>query len=172
MAKQAMLGEQLQVFFGSGDTMNVIAAATSCAINVNADTIDVSSKDSGRYGSSIAGKISWDITSDALFFITESGDTRYSYNKLMDSLISGEALDVSWATVSNFDTANAASDNNADEDGNVFHSGRKQTSAKDLYSGKAVVTSLQLTADNGSLSTYSVTFAGKGKITKTTASGE
>ena len=87
----------------------------------------------------------------------------------MDSLISGEALDVSWASVSNFAEANAASDQNSDEDGNVFTATRQQTSAKDLYSGKAVVTSLQLTADNGALSTYSVTLAGKGKITKTTA---
>lgn len=167
MAK-AMLGEQLQVFFGSGNSLNVIAASTSCSINVNADTIDVSSKDSGRYGSSLAGKVTWDISSDALFFVSESGDTRYCYEKLMDSLISGEALDVSWASVSNFAEANAASDQNADEDGNVFTAARQQTSAKDLYSGKAVVTSLQLTADNGALSTYSVTLAGKGKITKTT----
>lgn len=167
MAK-AMLGEQLQVFFGSGSSLNVIAAATSCSINVNADTIDVSSKDSGRYGSNIAGKVSWDISSDALFTIPSSGDSRYGYSKLMDSLISGEPLDVSWASVSNFAEANAASDQNADEDGNVFTATRQQTSAKDLYSGKAVVTSLQLTADNGALSTYSVTLAGKGKITKTT----
>ena len=166
------MGEQLQVFFGSGSTLEVIAASTSCSINVNADTIDVSSKDSGRYGSNIAGKISWDVSADALFTIPSSGDSRYGYTKLMDSLISGEALDISWASVSNFAEANAASDQSADEDGNVFTATRKQTSAKDLYSGKAVVTSLQLTADNGSLSTYSVTFAGKGKITKTTASGE
>lgn len=166
------MGEQLQVFFGSGNTLEVIAASTSCSININADTIDVSTKDSGRFGSSLAGKVTWDISADALFMVSDSGDTRYSYEKLLDSLISGEPLDVSWATVSNFDTANAASDNNSDEYGNVFTPSRKQTSAKDLYSGKAVVTSLQLTADNGSLSTYSVTFAGKGKITKTTASGE
>lgn len=166
------MGEQLQVFFGSGNTLEVIAASTSCSININADTIDVSTKDSGRFGSNIAGKVSWDISADALFMVSDSGDTRYSYEKLLDSLISGEPLDVSWATVSNFDTANSASDNNSDEYGNVFTPSRKQTSAKDLYSGKAVVTSLQLSADNGSLSTYSVTFAGKGKISKTTVSGE
>ena len=35
------MGEQLQVFFGSGSTLEVIAASTSCSININADTIDV-----------------------------------------------------------------------------------------------------------------------------------
>lgn len=162
------MGEQLQIFFGSGETAVVIACATSCSVNVDADSIDVSCKDTGRFGATIPGKISWSITSDALFLIPASGDTRMSYDKLMDKMISGEAIDVSWATVSNFDTQNSANAT-ADADGHVFNATTKQTSAGDLYSGKAVVTSLQLTADNGALSTYSVTLSGKGKISKTTA---
>ena len=159
------MGEELQIFFGSGSSATVIACATSCSVNVDADTIDVSCKDTGRYGASKPGKISWTISSDALFTIPANGDTRYGYTKLMDALISGEKVRVSWGTVSGFSTYNSAS-YQADEDGHVFNENNVQKNNDDLYWGYATVGSLQLTADNGALSTYSVTLNGVGKINK------
>lgn len=159
------MGEELQIFFGSGSSATVIACATSCSVNVDADTIDVSCKDTGRYGASKPGKISWTISSDALFTIPASGDTRYGYTKLMDALISGEKVRVSWGSVKNYATYNDAS-YQADEDGHVFNESNVQQNNDDLYWGYATVGSLQLTADNGALSTYSVTLNGVGKINK------
>ena len=158
------MGEQLQLFIGSGATAETLACATSLSVNVNADSIDVSCKDTGRYGASIAGKISWDLSTDCLF-VTEdvSGGTKSNYAKLMDALISGEPLTATWATVKNFDTANAAG---GDDDGHVFNKSQKAENADDLYWGKVVITSVSLTADNGSLSTYSVSMQGKGAINK------
>lgn len=159
-----IMGERLQLWIGSGDTAHTLACATSLSVNVNADSIDVSCKDTGRYGATIAGKISWDLSTDCLF-VTEdaSGGTKSNYAELMDALISGEPLTATWATVKNFDTANAAG---GDDDGHVFNKITKAENADDLYWGKVVVTSLSLTADNGSLSTYSVSMAGKGAINK------
>lgn len=159
-----IMGERLQLWIGSGETAHTLACATSLSVNVNADSIDVSCKDTGRYGASIAGKISWDLSTDCLF-VTEdaSGGTKSNYAELMDALISGEPLTATWATVKNFDTANAAG---GDDDGHVFNSVQKAENADDLYWGKVVVTSVSLTADNGSLSTYSVSMAGKGAINK------
>ena len=159
-----IMGERLQLWIGSGETAHTLACATSLSVNVNADSIDVSCKDTGRYGASIAGKISWDLSTDCLF-VTEdvSGGTKSNYAELMDALISGEPLTATWATVKNFDTANAAG---GDDDGHVFNKTTKAENADDLYWGKVVVTSVSLTADNGSLSTYSVSMAGKGAINK------
>lgn len=160
-----LLGSELQLFIGSGSSATVIACSTSCSVNVDADTIDVSCKDTGKWGASVNGSISWSISSDALFTIPANGDTRYGYNKLMDALISGEKVRVSWGTVKDYATYNDAS-YQADEDGHVFNKDNVQKNNDDLYWGYATVGSLQLSADNGALSTYSVTLNGVGKINK------
>lgn len=157
-----IMGERLQLFIGSGETANTLACATSLSVNVNADSIDVSCKDTGKFGASIAGKISWDISTDCLF-VTEdvSGGTKSNYAELMKALIDGTPLLATWSTVANFDTANAAG---GDSDGHVFNKTTKAEDAKDLFYGTVVLTSVSLTADNGSLSTYSVSMQGKGAI--------
>lgn len=159
-----IMGERLQLFIGSGETAHTLACATSLSVNVNADSIDVSCKDTGKFGASIAGKISWDISTDCLF-VTEDAEggtgTKSNYAELMKALIDGTPLLATWSTVKNFDTANAAG---GDEDGHVFNKITKAEDAKDLFYGTVVLTSVSLTADNGSLSTYSVSMQGKGAI--------
>ena len=158
-----LMGEQLNLWIGSGETAHTLACATSLSINVNADSIDVSCKDTGRYGASIAGKISWEVSTDCLF-VTEdaSGGTKSNYAELMDALIAGTPLTATWSTVANYDEANTA----GDENGHIFNKTTKAEDGKDLYWGQVVLTSVSLTADNGSLSTYSVSMAGKGAINK------
>lgn len=156
------MGEQLQLWIGSGNTAHTLACATNLTVNINADSIDVSCKDTGKFGASIAGKINWDISTDCLF-ATASGNTS-NYNTLVDAMISGTPLTATWAIVENYDTANAGG---GDEDGHIFNDETKAYSANNLYSGKVVITSIALTADNGSLSTYSVQMQGKGAINKT-----
>ena len=158
-----LMGEQLNLWIGSGETATTLACATSLSVNVNADSIDVSCKDTGRYGATIAGKISWDISTDCLF-VTEdaSGGTKSNYAELMDALIAGTPLTATWSTVANYDEANTA----GDENGHIFSKTKKAEDGKDLYYGQVVLTSVSLTADNGSLSTYSVQMQGKGAINK------
>lgn len=158
-----IMGEQLNLWIGSGETAHTLACSTSLSINVNADSIDVSCKDTGRYGATIAGKISWDISTDCLF-VTEdaSGGTKSNYSELMDALIAGTPLTATWSTVANYDEANTA----GDENGHIFNKTKKAEDGKDLYYGQVVLTSVSLTADNGSLSTYSVQMQGKGAINK------
>lgn len=161
-----LMGEQLNLWIGSGETAHTLACATSLSINVNADSIDVSCKDTGKFGASIAGKISWDLSTDCLFVIEDakggtSGHTS-NYSELMDALIAGTPLTATWSTVANYDEANTA----GDENGHIFSKTKKAEDGKDLYWGQVVLTSLSLTADNGSLSTYSVSMAGKGAINK------
>lgn len=147
----AILGEQIQVFL-SGSTL---ACATSCSVNISADEIDISCKDSAGFNNTLPGRVSWTIQSDNLFVI---GD----YNKLVDAMLNKTVLDVVFATVANFTAATSA-----DTEGHVVPSGG-WTSSADMYQGKVTVSSIDLTADNGSVATYSVTFNGHGALTKST----
>lgn len=161
------MGEELQLWIGSGSTAHTLACATSLSVNTNADTIDVGCKDTGRFGASIAGKISWDISTDCLFVTedvtgTTSGHSS-AYAELMDALIAGTPLLATWSTVANYQAANAAG---GDADGHVFNDKTKAEDAKDLYYGYVVLTSVSLTADNGSVATYSVSAQGKGAINR------
>lgn len=145
----AIMGEQIQVFL-SGQTL---ACATSCKVNISADEIDISCKDSAGFANTLQGKISWNVTSDNLFVV---GD----YTKLVDAMLNKTILDLTFASVANFTAATEA-----DADGHRVPTGG-WTSADDLYHGKVTVSSIDLTADNGQVATYSVTFNGHGALTK------
>lgn len=144
------MGEQIQVFL-SGKTL---ACATSCSVNISADEIDTSCKDTAGFKTSIQGSISWTVQSDNMFVI---GD----YTKLVDAMLGKTVLDLTFATVANFDSATEP-----DADGHRVPTGG-WTSSNDLYHGKAIVSSIDLTADNGAVATYSVTFNGVGALAKT-----
>ena len=164
------MGEELQLWIGTGETAHTLACATSLSVNVNADTIDVSCKDTGKFGASIAGKINWDLSTDCLFVTEGDGTGKTSnYSEMMDALINGTPLLATWSTVANYATANAAG---GDADGHVFNKTTKATDGKDLYYGYVVLTSVSLTADNGSLATYSVSMQGKGAINKNSKPGK
>lgn len=144
-----IMGERIQVFV-SGKTL---ACATTCSVNMSADEIDTSCKDTGGFNSTIPGRITWTINSDNLFMLDD-------YTKLVDCMINKTILDVSFATVANFDDMTEP-----DEDGHrVPASG--WTSSDDMYYGKCTVSSIDLTADNGAIATYSVTFQGHGALVK------
>ena len=104
-----IMGECLQLWIGSGETAHTLACATSLSVQVDADSIDVSCKDTGKFGASIAGKISWSVTTDCLFTTEEvaDGGIKSNYAELMKALIDGTPLLATWSSVANFDTANA-----------------------------------------------------------------
>lgn len=155
-------GEELQVFEGSGTSANTIACAQTLTVSIDADQVDVSCKDSGRYGASLAGKINWSIQTQNLY---ETGGTEQApingYKKLVKALINNTPMLLTWASVANYDTAMSAG---GDSDGHIFNETSKAESANDLFYGYATVTSIELNADSGSLATYSATFSGRGAI--------
>lgn len=144
-----LMGERIQVFL-SGQTL---ACATSCSVNLSADEIDTSCKDTAGFASTIPGRITWTVNSDNLFVI---GD----YTKLVDAMINKDILDITFATVANWDAQTEP-----DADGHVVPTGG-WTSSDDLYHGKVTISSIDLQADNGSVATYSVTFNGHGGLKK------
>lgn len=146
-----IMGEQVQLFI-SGKTL---ACATSCSVNISADDIDVSCKDSAGFNSTIPGRITWTAQSNNLFVIDD-------YQKLVDAMLNKTVLTLAFSTVGNWADRTAP-----DADGHVVPSGG-WTSANNGYTGQVTVSSIDLSADNGSVATYSVTFNGHGALAKQT----
>ena len=146
-----IMGEQIQLFL-SGKTL---ACATSCSVNISSDDIDVSCKDSAGFNSSIPGRITWTASSDNLFVLDE-------FDKLVDAMLNKTVLTLAFATVGNWSSKTAP-----DEEGHVVPTGG-WTSSNDMYTGQVTISSIDLTADNGSVATYSVQFNGHGALTKST----
>ena len=144
-----ILGEQIQLFL-SGKTL---ACATSCSVNISSDDIDVSCKDSAGFNSSIPGRITWTASSDNLFVLDE-------FDKLVDAMLNKTVLTLAFATVGNWGSKTAP-----DAEGHVVPEGG-WTSASDMYTGQVTISSIDLTADNGSVATYTVQFNGHGALSK------
>lgn len=146
-----IMGEQIQLFL-SGKTL---ACATSCSVNISADDIDVSCKDSAGFNSTIPGRITWTAQSDNLFIVTE-------FDKLVDAMLNKTVLTLAFSTVGNWNSKTTP-----DAEGHVVPTGG-WTSAGDMYTGQVTISSIDLTADNGSVATYSVQFNGHGALAKST----
>jgi len=128
---------------------NPLAFEKSSKLSATTDEIDVSNKMMGDWAGSLAGKRSFSITSDAL---TTKKTGAYSYDTLLDAWIAGTPLSFKFAPGASTDK---------DAFGGTFTPDATQKS----YTGKAIITSLELTSESGTLATCSATFKGVGALT-------
>lgn len=145
-------GDNLLLYLTSGKT--VLAFATSCSVQVDAETIDVSSKFSCRWANNLNGRASYTISADALY-VSNAGDGM-SFDGLLDLMLAGDAVDWYIGEEQDFDGDCDANPHTLD-------------TAKPFYTGKAVVTSVSLEAGNNEIASCSITLTGAGEITKKTA---
>ena len=145
---QLVHGDNLLLYLTSGKT--VVAYATSCSLQVDADTIDTSSKFSCKWQSNMGGKAGYTLSADALY---AQGSDGISFDTLLEMMVSGEQVE--WYM--------------GEE---VAHSGSCETNphtldtSKTYYNGKAVVTSCSLEAGNNEIASCSITMTGAGEIQK------
>ena len=140
MSTSIILGTDLMLFKGG----KALAFATSCKFTINANVLETSSKDSGKWVDKKAGKLSWTASSDNLYTVAD-------YKSLVDAMIAREPLEIQFSTVSN---PNA-------ETGGLAST---WTPATDGYKGKAIITSVDANASDGENATYSVSFEGTGAL--------
>lgn len=138
-------GDALMVFKGG----SALAYAKSHVLTITGNTIDISSKDNGFWGSSEIGNITWEITSENLY-------TADDYDALFTAMVAKTPVTIVFAQAGNYDVNGLAS-----EGGTV-----QAWTASGGYTGSAYITSLTANANTGENATYSVTFTGKGAITK------
>ena len=102
-----MNGDRLLFYLVSGSTTGqtveqaitngvckVVAYATSVSIQIDNETIDVSSKFSCRWSSNFGGRNSYTISCDALYCNKSTADTNgaVSFDVLMDLMVDGGSI--------------------------------------------------------------------------------
>lgn len=158
MAGKILMGEKVQLWVKdkSGATPTCLAMATSLSVEISADATDISSKDSGRWSSSLLGKISWTASASNLFTVAD-------YSKLIDVMVANTPIEIVFATVKNYDTVTSGT---TDSEGMFTNTPTVWESNDDMYHGKVIVNSISLSANNGEVATYDVSFTGVGALQK------
>ena len=142
MANNVVLGTDLMLFKDGV----ALAASTSCKLTINANTLETSSKDSGKWTSNQPAKLSWNCSSDNLFTIED-------YTSLMDACIARTPIEVQFSTVEN-----PNSDTGMPEGG-----WQPKTNG---YKGEAIITSIDMNAPDGDNATYTISMTGSGALAK------
>jgi len=154
MAKNIVKGDDLMLFDSYGAS---IAYATSHQLTLNADTVDVNSKDHGIYGGREVNKINWEITTENLYSVK-------AWNDLFDAMMLRKPVRVLWGCKK--ETSKDKTVVNDDyENWTPYFLGLTPSDAKvAAYYGTAYITSLTANANTGENATFSATFSGNGKF--------
>lgn len=146
MAKSKVLqGNDLMLFKKEGEGYVSLGAATNHTMNLTAETLEISSKDDGKWKNKIPGKLDWNMSTDNLYIEEE-------YREMMDSWIKREVIEVAFGIVSN-----SNSDDGKPEDGWTMDPAKN-------YKGKAIITSLTTNSPDNGAANYSATFEGVGPL--------
>lgn len=143
---KSIKGKDLMIFKKTGETYTSLAAATSHTLSISAALMEASSKDSGKWGDSEAGRLEWETGTENLF-------VQADFDTLFDAMVAGEKLDVAFEVA-----ANADSDIGKPTGGWTIGPGG--------YEGQVLITALNANAPNGENATYSATFKGCGPLNK------
>lgn len=144
-----VLGNELFLFDGS--TNKPFAYATECSLSLSSEQISTANKMSGNWTTGLPGQISWTMSVSALYTAAQGS---VGYKNLYDAMANRETIKVNFGVVDGY---NEISDY-TDPDEYVLDS------AAGYYQGYAYISSLELTAGNGEVASYSVELTGNGKL--------
>ena len=133
---------------GQVSTAKVVAYATSCSLQVDADTLDVSSKLSCRWQAVMPGNASYTVSTDALYCKKANAEANgaFTIDDLFDAMVAGE--NIGWVMAQDSST----------ECGTVAG----PDTNKPYYWGEAAITSLSIEAGNNEVVSSSISLTGSG----------
>lgn len=154
-------GSDLMLFVERNGKKQSIAYATSHSLEINADTKDISTKDNGNgvWQNAEVGMLSWSTSSDNLCCLDDPHGL--GYNDLVEIMLKREPIEIVFALQSSITDYT----DKIDKEFEVPADGWKYD-ATNNYHGKAVITSLSLTAQNGEKANYTVQLQGAGALLK------
>lgn len=154
-------GSDLMAFVERNGKKQSIAYATSHSLEINADTKDISTKDNGNgiWQNAEVGMLSWSVSSENLCCLDDPHGL--GYNDLVEIMLKREPIEIVFA----LQTSITDYADKIDKEFEVPSDGWKYD-ATNNYHGKAVITSLSLTAQNGEKANYSVQLQGAGALLK------
>lgn len=128
----------------------VLAYSQSASLEVNADTLDVTTKLACRWNAVLPGNASYTVSSDNLYCLKSAAvaNDAWTIDNLFDAMITGD--NIGWVLAQD----------SSDTCGTV---GGPDTS-KSYYYGEAAVTSLSITAGNNEIVSSSITLTGSGQV--------
>ena len=131
-------------------TAKVLAYSQSCSLEVNADTLDVTTKLACRWNAVLPGNASYTVSSDNLYCLKSAADANnaYTVDHLFDAMVKGD--NIGWVLAQDSST----------ECGTV---GGPDTT-KSYYYGEGAITSLSITGGNNEIATSSLTITGSGEV--------
>lgn len=137
----------------------VVAYAQSCALEINADTLDVTSKLSCRWNAVMPGNGSYSVTSDSLYCkqSVASANNAYTVDDLYETMVEGK--NIGWIMALD----KSVFDDNAEcgeIQGPYFGSGAT------YYYGEGAITSLSINAGNNEIVSSSISITGSGRPEK------
>lgn len=136
---------ELMLFIGE----DPVAFGSSAGLDISTEELDISNKMMGNWSGSLAGKMSFTISSESLLTRKEGA---LSFDTLLEKQIAGDPLDFF------FGSAKASDQDNF---GGTFEKDDKQVN----YTGKVIITSLSIKSDNGQIVSVSASFKGVGALT-------
>ena len=143
-------GRQLMVFISNGQTTLPVALSTNCTITMNAETTDSKTKDDGIFSASNISGITWEITNESLHTV-ESRTIDWTYDALFEKMTEAQPVDVVFGVPTNANTTG------------VPEAG---WTSPGTYTGKALITSLELNGPVDGDATVSLSLSGYGPLTK------
>lgn len=146
-------GQNLRIMFDQGDpevANPCVAGAVSCTLHVRADVQEDTTKDTvdDWINNEVVG-LTWDIQTEALIILDEHSSTGVE----VSALTVGSAYDLIFAR-----TTGATGTKN-----------REIVPGSTYYKGRAILTDLQLTAQNQDESQYTAQFTGVGDLQEASA---
>lgn len=134
---------------GMVSTAKVVAYAQSCSLEINADTLDVSSKLSCRWNATLPGNGSYSVSADALYCLQSAAaaNSAVTIDDLFEAMVDGE--NVGWVIAKD----------SSETCGTV--AGPDTTGV--CYWGEAAITSLSVTAGNNEVASSSISLTGSGE---------
>lgn len=129
---------KVQAVNGAADEFKLMHS-TSCSLSVNADTIDVSTKDSAGFRALIGGQKSFSLSADGLMdFVSTTGST--DTDELFTNMMNRTSVTFTFAL---------------------------DVQAGYKYTGSGFITSLEISGAMEDAPTYSVSIEGTGEISQT-----
>lgn len=128
----------------------VLAYSQSCSLEINADTLDVTTKLACRWNAVLPGNASYTVSSDNLYCLRSSAqaNSAFTVDDLFDAMVKGD--NIGWILAQD----------SSDECGTV---GGPDTT-KPYYYGEGAITSLSITAGNNEICTSSLSITGSGEV--------
>lgn len=154
-------GQDLMLFVKTSDgTLKSIAFATSHTLSTSMETVDNSNKDegAGRWSSYTAGMMQWSCTSENL--MAEKATNGHTFNSLFDVYLSRQPIEVAFALQKDYTDLTTKLDSDWEAPSTGWSPSANQ------YTGTALITNLEVTAQNGQVATYSITMQGCGNLKK------